>query len=94
MNEIEFRIECERSRIVIIVEFNETFKKLSKIIDSNNREHLIDVECINVKKKIIQSMFIFRESTLLNRYFVNFLHREILQKYNEFNYINDDLIIK
>jgi len=39
-------------------------------------------------------MFIFRESTLLNRYFVNFLHREVLQKYNEFNYINDDLIIK
>jgi len=53
MNEIEFRIEYERSRIVIIVEFNETFKESSKIIDSNNREHLIDVECINVEKKII-----------------------------------------
>jgi len=38
-------------------------------------------------------MLIFRESTFLNRYFVNFLYRKILQKYSEFNYINNDLAI-
>jgi len=39
-------------------------------------------------------MFIFRESTLFNRYFVNSLHCEVLQEYDESNYINDDLIIE
>lgn len=53
MNEIEFRIECDRSRLVIIVEFNEAFKESSRITNLDNREHLIDVECINAKKKTI-----------------------------------------
>jgi len=50
MNEIEFRIECERSRIIIIVESNKTFKESFKITNSNNREHLIDVECYLSRK--------------------------------------------
>ncbi len=39
-------------------------------------------------------MLIFRDSTLFNRYFVNFLYRDILQEYNKINYINDNLAIK
>jgi len=41
MNKIDFRIECDRSHIIIIVESYKLFKELFRIIESNNRKHKI-----------------------------------------------------
>jgi len=43
MNEIEFRIECDRAHIVITLES----RKRLVLIDANNRDYIILIECVD-----------------------------------------------
>ena len=61
MNETDFRIECEKSRIIITLI---TKKSSSRMTDLNNREYIIFVEVINAADDIISSFLIFKKSII------------------------------
>ena len=71
MNEIDFRIEYERNRLIIILI---TKQSSSRMTDLNNREYIIFVEVINVVDNIITSFFIFKKIFIAHRLIVNDLN--------------------
>lgn len=91
MNEIDFRIDCERNRSIITL--NAT--KSLKMTNSNNREYVIVVKSINDEDETIPFMLITQEvDFVLHRVIVdNDLHRNITLTSQEIKYINDDLTI-
>ena len=89
MNETEFRLNCEKFRIIIIL----NIKKFFKMTDSNNREYIISMKIINVNDKIISSMLIVKKNFILHYFVVNNLEKFIILIFNDFNYSNDDLTL-
>ena len=59
MNETNFRINYDRSRIII------TFDKKINITNLNNRDYCINVKIINVVKKIISFLLIMKNIHVL-----------------------------
>ena len=88
MNETSFRIECERSRMIITLI---TRKPSSRMIDSDNREYITSIEVINVADNIISFFFIFKKFIIAHRLTVNDLHEVITFVINSIDYSNDDL---
>ena len=90
MNEIDFRIECERNRVIITL----ITKKFSpRMINSDNHEYIIFVEVINVVDDIISSFLIFKKLIIVHRLIVNDFYWIITFVINETTYLNDDLIM-
>ena len=71
MNEINFRIKCAKSRIIIILI---TKKSSSRMTDLNNREYIIFVKIINAVDNIISFFFIFKKSFITHCLIVNDFH--------------------
>ena len=71
MNEIDFRIECARGRVIITLI---TKKSRPRMTDSDNREYIIFVEVINVADDIISFFLIFKKFFIVHRLTVNDLH--------------------
>ena len=90
MNEIDFRIECERSRLMIILIIKQSS---SRMINSNNRKYIIFVKVINVVDNIIISFLIFKKIFIAHRLIVNDLNWTITLIISETTYSNDDLIM-
>ena len=91
MNEIDFRVNCDRNRIVLTL----NIQKSSKTIDSNNRKYLTFIKIINDEENLILFMFIAKNVDLiLHRMIVdNDFHKNITLIINEIAYINDDLVL-
>ena len=71
MNEIDFRIECERSRLMITLIIKQSS---SRMTNSNNHEYIIFVEVINVVDDIITSFLIFKKIFIAHHLIVNDLN--------------------
>ena len=91
MNEIDFRVNCDRDRIMFIL----NIQKFSKTADSNNRKYLTFIKIINDKKNLISFMFIAKDIDLiLHRMIVdNNLYKNITLITSEIVYINNDLVL-
>ena len=91
MNEIDFRVNCDRNRIMLIL----NIQKFLKTTDSNNREYLTFIKVINDKKTLILFMFIVKNVDLiLYRMIVdNNLYKNIILIINKVAYINDNFIL-
>ena len=91
MNEIDFRVNCDRSRIMFIL----NIQKFLKTIDSNNRKYLTFIKIINDEKNLISFIFIAKNVDLiLHRMIVdNDLYKNITLIINEVAYINDNLVL-
>ncbi len=90
MNETSFRIDCERAQLMIILD---TQKSL-RITNSDNRDYIIFVECINFDDEMISSLIILIEMHILHKWCEkNDLNEETLIEISETNYSNDDLIM-
>ena len=91
MNEIDFRINCGRDRIV----FTLNIQKFLKTVDSNNREYLTFIKIINDEENLILFMFIAKNvDSILHRMIVgNNFYKNITLIINEIVYINDDLVL-
>ena len=63
MNETDFRIDCERSRIVITLDVN---KKI-RMTDSNNRDYVTSVKIVNAIDDTISSMLIMKKVNILHK---------------------------
>ena len=71
MNEIDFRIEYIRDRVII----TSTIKKSrSRMTDSDNREYIIFIKVINAVDDIISFFFIFKRFFIAHRLTVNDFH--------------------
>ena len=90
MNEIDFRIKCEKNRLMIIL-ITKQFS--SRMTNSNNRKYIIFVEIINVVDDIITSFFIFKKVFIAHRLIVNDLNWTITLVISETTYLNNNLII-
>ena len=91
MNEIDFRVNCDRNRIM----FTLNIQKFLKTIDSNNREYLTFIKIINDEENSILFIFIVKNvDSILHRMIVdNNLYKNITLIISEVAYINDDLIL-
>ncbi len=90
MNETSFRIDCERAQLVIT--FNS--RKSLRMMNSNNRDYIIFVKCINVSDEMIFSLIILTEVHILRKWCEkNNLNEETLIEISDMNYSNDDLIM-
>ena len=90
MNEIDFRIEYARNRVIITLT---TKKSQSRMTDSDNCKYIIFVEVINVVGDIISFFLIFKKFFIAHRLTVNDFHWAITLIINEIAYSNDELII-
>ena len=89
MNETEFRLNCEKFRIIITL----NIKKFFKMIYSDNREYITSMKIINVDDEIISSMLIVKKNFILHRSVVNDFEELIILVFNDFDYLNDDLTL-
>jgi len=92
INKTKFRIDCEKSRIVIIVKTILSTKLSSTIANLDNREYITLIKIVSINNETIALLIIFKKSSLLYRYFVvNNLHSYIILDFNNFVYINDNI---
>ena len=91
INEINFRINCDRNRIVLTL----NTQKSLKTIDSNNREYLTFIKIINDKKNSISFIFIAKDIDLILHCMIidNDFYKNITLITSEVAYINDDLVL-
>ena len=91
MNEIDFRINCDRSQIVFIL----TTQKSSKTVDSNSREYLTFIKVINDEENSISFIFITKDiDSTLHRIIVDKnSHKNITLIPSEITYINNDFAL-
>ena len=89
MNETEFRLDCKKSRVIIIL----YIKKFFKMIDSDNREYNTSMKIISVDDEIISSILIIKKSFILHCFAVNDFEKLIILVFNDFDYSNDDLTL-
>ena len=91
MNEIDFRVNCGRDRIVLIL----NIQKFLKTVDLNNREYITFIKAINDKENLILCMFIAKDvDSVLHRMIVgNNFYKNITLIISEAAYINDDLVL-
>ena len=91
MNKIDFRVNCDRDRIVLTL----NIQKFLKTIDSNNRKYLTFIKIINNKENSILFMFIAKDIDLiLHRIIVdNNFYKNIRLIINEVVYINDNFVL-
>ena len=61
MNEIDFRINCDKFHMIIILNIQ---KKL-KLTNSKNRNYVNDIEIINVANECVFSMLILKNHYIL-----------------------------
>ncbi len=54
MKETEFRIDCERTQIVVTLDT----RKSLRMTNSDNRDYIISVECISSTDEVISSLII------------------------------------
>ena len=91
MNEIDFRVNCDRNRIMFIL----NIQKFLKTVDSNNREYLTFIKIINDKENSILFIFIAKDVDLiLHRMTVdNDFYKNIILIISEIAYINNNLAL-
>ncbi len=63
MNKTSFRIDCERTQLVITLDT----RKSLRIIDPDNRDYIISVECISFSDEMILSLIILTEVHILHK---------------------------
>ena len=91
MNEIDFRINYDRNRIMLTL----NIQKLSKTTDSDNRKYLTFIKVINNEENLISFILIAKDVDLiLHRMIIgNNLYKNITLIINEVAYINDDFTL-
>ena len=91
INKINFRINCNKDRIV----FTLNIQKFLKTVDSNNREYLTFIKIINDKKNSILFMFIAKNVDLILHHMIvdNDFYKIIILITNEIAYINDNFAL-
>ena len=90
MNETDFRIDCERSRIVITLDVNKNIR----MTDSNNRDYVTSVKVVNAIDDTILTMLIMKRVNILHKWTLsNDLDDHILLSTSDSKYINDDLVM-
>ena len=89
MNETEFRLDCEKLRVIIILNIKKSFE----IIDLNNHEYITSMKIINVNDEIILSILIVKKNFILHRFIVNDFENLIIFIFNDFDYSNDNLTL-
>ena len=91
MNEIDFRVNYGRSRIVLIL----NTRKSSKTVNPNNREYLTFLKVINDEEDSISLIFIAKNVDSILQWMTvgNDLHKNIILTINEAAYINNDLVL-
>ena len=91
MNEIDFRINCDRNRIVLTL----NIQKFLKTIDSNNREYLTFIKIINDEKNLISLMLIAKNVDLILHHMIidNNFYKNIILITSEAAYINNNLVL-
>ena len=90
MNKTGFRIDCERSRIVII--FDRKIKKKT-ISNSDNRDYCTTVEVINAVGEIISSLLILKNSNVLFKWSLHNNLSDHVFEAIESEYSNNDLAL-
>ena len=71
MNKIDFRVECERSRSMIILITKQSSPRMT---NSDNHEYIIFVKVINVVDDIIILFLIFKRVFIVHRLTINDLN--------------------
>jgi hypothetical protein len=90
INETSFRIDCERTQLVIIL----NTRKSLRMTNLDNRDYILCVECISSDDEMIFSLIILIEMHILHKWCEkNDLNEETLIEISETNYLNDDLIM-
>ena len=88
MNETSFRIECERSRIVVTLNVTKNIR----MTDSDNRDYITSIESVNAVDDTMSSLLILKRSHILHKWARdNDLNDETLLNTSDFEYSNDDL---
>ena len=63
MNEIDFRIDCERTQMIITLNSKKSFR----MINSNNRYYITFVKCVNSVDEMISSMLIISKINIFHK---------------------------
>lgn len=91
MNKTDFRIDCDKFHMIIILN---TQKKL-RLTNSKNRNYVSDIEIISVANECIFSMLILKDHHILFKWILNNdFDDETFLNVSEIEYSNDDLVLK
>ena len=63
MNETNFRIDCDRAHLVMIINVNKSLR----MIDLNNRDYIISMKCVNFVNDVISFLFIILKVNILHK---------------------------
>lgn len=90
MNETDFRVECEVSHLMMTLSSH----KRIVIIDSDNRDYITAVECINESDESISSFLILKGVNVLHKWALkNDLKNDIVLSTSDSEYSNDALAL-
>ena len=88
MNEIDFRIDCERTQMIITLNVNKSLR----MTDSDNRDYITSMKCISSTEHVISLLIIISKIHILHKWCEhNDLDDDILIEISESDYSNDDL---
>jgi len=89
MNEIDFRIGCERAHIVV----TRSIRGVLQMADLKNRDYIMVVKAVSVVDESIPPMIIIKEVHILAKWSANDIDDDTLFNTSDISYSNDDLAI-
>ena len=88
MNKTSFRVDCDKSRIVITLDVNKNIR----MTDLDNRDYITTIKVVFAEEDTISSLLILKGAHILHKWTLsNDLDEETLLSISDFEYSNNDL---